>query len=221
MRALYLFHETKGSFIPLRDGLVLGRSRADLNFEEDPLVSRQHCRILVEGDEHYIEDLGARNRTRINHIALEPKARRRVHLNDVIKVGNQRLILTHQNQAVPVGNVDPTCETQAPILETQRTAPAVLELSPEPPPPEPPKAPPPKAQLGPREFELTRIHTVQLVDSEPPTLPPVAAKERSRRIVRERGPRPRVTRNTAGQESLLRFIFVATALVAAWYLMTL
>jgi predicted component of type VI protein secretion system len=212
VRALYLFHESRRAFIQLRDGLVLGRARGDLNFDEDPLVSRTHCRILIEGDVQYIEDLGSRNRTRVNHVTIEPRTRRRLHLNDVIKIGRQRLILTHQNQSTPVGNVDPTRETLRPELEVR--LPHLPELEPvvE---PEAPAAPEPAQTRPTLEMEHTRIRPVLL------EAPPIQGThtQSMRRIVREPAPRKRAPR-AAGRAGgwIIRFAVALAALAAGWWL---
>lgn len=105
---LYFFHDQRKHYIPIHDGLVIGRSKGDLNFEDDPLISRQHCRILIIKGEAYLEDLGSTNPTRVNRVPLLPNRRRRLLINDVVKVGEQRLILTTQTLHKPAGTQEGT-----------------------------------------------------------------------------------------------------------------
>jgi hypothetical protein len=70
---------------------VIGRS-LDCNLTiEDPLVSRQHARIVVDDDQVTVEDLGSRNGVRVNGQA----ARRPMLLSDGdrIRIGTQDLVL--------------------------------------------------------------------------------------------------------------------------------
>lgn len=55
-----------GMTLPLRDGLVLGRSsNADIQLT-DHGVSRQHCRLDVENERYMLTDLGSLNGTYVN-----------------------------------------------------------------------------------------------------------------------------------------------------------
>jgi len=115
MRQLYFFHDQAKTYIPIHDGLVIGRSKGDLHFKDDPLVSRQHCKFTISHGDVFVEDLGSTNPTRVNRVPLTPKRRRKLLINDVIKVGEQRLILTAQTQTTPTGTQDSTVFLAAPV----------------------------------------------------------------------------------------------------------
>ena len=108
MSDLFLYHDQRKSFIAVKDGLTLGRTGGDFKFSGDPLVSSLHCRFYVVGCSVYVEDLDSTNRTQVNRVPILPRRRRRVLINDVIKVGNQRLILTQQKVHQPPGSQDET-----------------------------------------------------------------------------------------------------------------
>jgi pSer/pThr/pTyr-binding forkhead associated (FHA) protein len=108
MRALFLYHDQHKKFVPIADGFTIGRSEGSLRFDHDPLISRVHCRFHLVGSDVYVEDLDSTNRTQVNRVPIMPKRRRRLLLNDVIKVGDQRLILTQQQVHEPAGSQDAT-----------------------------------------------------------------------------------------------------------------
>ncbi len=108
MRALFLYHDQNKKFVPIADGFTIGRSEGSLRFDHDPLISRVHCRFHLVGSDIFVEDLDSTNRTQVNRVPIMPKRRRRLLLNDVIKVGDQRLILTQQQAHEPAGSQDAT-----------------------------------------------------------------------------------------------------------------
>lgn len=137
MSTAYLFNEADASFIPIQDGLVLGRTEGHFRFADDPLVSRSHCQIRIINRELYVEDLDSRNQTRVNRVPLIPRQPRKVRFNDVIRIGSQRLILTASASGNPQGNVDRTQEintrvdiqksqapAQKPLVRVRKTSPA-------------------------------------------------------------------------------------------------
>ena len=69
---------------------MIGRS-ADCHVTiEDPLVSRQHARILIDGDDAVFEDLGSRNGVKINGMPV--KGMIRLKDGDRIRIGTQELV---------------------------------------------------------------------------------------------------------------------------------
>lgn len=88
--------------------MTLGRIEGNIRFESDTQISRLHCRFYVAGGSVFVEDLDSTNRTLVNRVPITPRRRRRVLLNDVIKVGRQRLILTRQTHHQPPGSQDET-----------------------------------------------------------------------------------------------------------------
>ncbi len=70
--------------------VVMGRSPDCHVTLEDPLVSRQHARILIGGSTAQIMDLGSRNGTRINGEIIEGSAI--LHDGDRVRLGTQELL---------------------------------------------------------------------------------------------------------------------------------
>lgn len=71
---------------------VLGRSPECQVTIDDPLVSREHAKILVHGDEVICRDLGSRNGSKVNGVPL----RGEIPLNDGdrIRIGNQEIVFS-------------------------------------------------------------------------------------------------------------------------------
>jgi len=104
--AFFLFDDRRKHFMEVRSGMTLGRSGADVQFGADELVSRKHCRFVVDGNHIYLEDLGSTNRTKVNSVAVTPGHRRRIQLYDVIELGKQKLILTNRPERRPASTTD-------------------------------------------------------------------------------------------------------------------
>lgn len=60
---------------------------------EDGGVSRQHARLIVEGQDYYIEDLDSTNFTFVNKQKLAPKTRHVLNDGDEIRCGRVALVL--------------------------------------------------------------------------------------------------------------------------------
>ncbi|URR35918.1 FHA domain-containing protein [Thermosynechococcus sp. HN-54] len=61
-------------------------------FPNSEIVSRIHADLRVEGDAHYIEDVGSANGTYINNIPLYPGNRHRLQSGDRIALGKGDLV---------------------------------------------------------------------------------------------------------------------------------
>lgn len=61
-------------------------------FSNSEIVSRVHADIRVEGDSHYIEDVGSSNGTYINNLPLLPGNRHRLRPGDRISLGKGDLV---------------------------------------------------------------------------------------------------------------------------------
>lgn len=70
--------------------VILGRSPECHVTIEDPLVSRQHARILIGGDDAQVVDLGSRNGTRVNGDRIEGS--QHLYDGDRIRLGTQELL---------------------------------------------------------------------------------------------------------------------------------
>ena len=76
---------------------LIGRS-ADCHVTiEDPLVSRQHARILIDGDDAMLEDLGSRNGVKLNGVAI--KGTHPLKDGDRLRIGTQELVFCRVEQA--------------------------------------------------------------------------------------------------------------------------
>src|SRR5690348_15701021 len=59
-----------GEMIPLKAETVLGRGvEADVRMIEEKM-SRRHCRLVLESEDTYIEDLGSTNGTYVNGVRV-------------------------------------------------------------------------------------------------------------------------------------------------------
>jgi hypothetical protein len=115
----FLYDNRVKSFHEVRDGFLYGRMEGDRVYPRDGLVSRRHCRFSIAGNEIYIEDIGSSNPTRVNSVPIRPGKKRRIRFNDVIEIGNQRLILTHQNLHPP-GNTEDSPKKVPGIVALQK-----------------------------------------------------------------------------------------------------
>ncbi len=94
---------------------VLGRSPECQVTIDDPLVSREHAKIIVDGDTAICRDLGSRNGSKINGAAL----RGEIPLNDGdrIRIGNQEIVFSKvvvpRRPGRPTGSLRhcPKCQT--------------------------------------------------------------------------------------------------------------
>ncbi len=143
------------------EGATLGRSRMSDIPLEDELLSRQHCRFFVAGEEAFIQDLGSSNGTLVNGLSLG-EAPQGVREGDLVTVGNTvfRVSLLSDTSPAPA---------PAPAIEkTVKTTPSPMPAAPAPtftPSPAPmpatvdlglgePPAAAPKATEVPKEVDL-------------------------------------------------------------------
>lgn len=77
--------------VDLQRGITLiGRSEDCEVTIEDPLVSRRHARILVDGDDITLEDLGSRNGVRLNGKSIKGSAK--LTDGDRVRIGTQEFV---------------------------------------------------------------------------------------------------------------------------------
>ena len=76
---------------------ILGRSPECHVTIEDPLVSRQHAKVLLRGDEASVEDLGSRNGVRVNGRAI--RGAMALSDGDRLRIGTQELVFCRVSSA--------------------------------------------------------------------------------------------------------------------------
>ena len=69
-----------------------------LGVENARTASRQHCRLFVEEDAFFLEDLGSMNGTRLNETEVKPGNVHRLTPGDVISAGRVALAFKAQPQ---------------------------------------------------------------------------------------------------------------------------
>ncbi len=79
-------HLRKGTVIPLRSGMTLGRQSDNSIVLQDPFISIHHVRFFIRDGRYVIEDLGSTNGTLLNKERLEHKTYLKV--NDLITLGS-------------------------------------------------------------------------------------------------------------------------------------
>ena len=80
-----------------RGTTLIGRSYDCHVTIEDPLVSRQHARIEVEGDRVTVFDLGSRNGVKVNGAGI--KGSQDLRHGDRVRIGTQELVFTQIGRA--------------------------------------------------------------------------------------------------------------------------
>jgi hypothetical protein len=73
-----------------RGATLIGRSSECQVTIEDPLVSRQHARIVIDGDEVLLEDLGSRNGVKLNGAPVSKPTPMKD--GDRLRIGTQELV---------------------------------------------------------------------------------------------------------------------------------
>lgn len=100
---------------------LIGRSAQCHLTIDDALVSRLHAKIVTEGDELFIEDLGSRNGFSVNSVETRAKTKLR-HL-DRIRIGNQDLVVVDDaamgRPAKATSNVCRICGASMQVGETR------------------------------------------------------------------------------------------------------
>lgn len=103
-KGFFLYDPKNKSFIEIKDGFLCGRDEGDLKFPKDEAISRKHCVFTITEANVFISDLGSTNGTLLNSLNITSGHKRRLYVNDLIVIGNQRFIFTNQNQRIP-GNI--------------------------------------------------------------------------------------------------------------------
>jgi len=103
--------EGKTTIVPLiRDEITIGRKEGNTIRLTDRNVSRQHARLLRQGDNDFlVTDLNSRNGTKVNGDAVAPDKSHKVTPGDQIYIGDYNLsVRTDVSAGVPMGRqMDP------------------------------------------------------------------------------------------------------------------
>ena len=83
-----------------RGATLIGRSSDCHVTIEDPLVSRQHARIVIDGDDATLQDLGSRNGVKLNGGPIRGTAK--LKDGDRLRVGTQELVFCRIEQAAAI-----------------------------------------------------------------------------------------------------------------------
>lgn len=123
------------------DQLTIGRSASNQVAITDPEISRKHARLVRQGTDYAIEDLGSTNGTFINDrriVGLTP-----LHDGDIIEFGEAIRLLYEAQSTLPV---------ELPVVPPAAAQPVKIQPAPRPPaanlaPPPPIYAPQPSAPM--------------------------------------------------------------------------
>ncbi len=88
---------------------LIGRSAACHVSIEDPLVSRQHARVSIDGDQATIEDLGSRNGLQVGGRPIQGK--QELSDGDRIRIGTQELVFCRVSAPTQRGSGPNTRQT--------------------------------------------------------------------------------------------------------------
>jgi len=90
MNLRLLIHDGMPRQLPLDEGTItLGRSRSCAVQLEDPILSRQHCALTVDGDRIVVADLGSSNGTFVGGERIEVRS---ISPGEVIELGSVCLL---------------------------------------------------------------------------------------------------------------------------------
>jgi len=91
MHVVYSYKDILQEEVLLGDEIIVGRKEGavdvNLDLRFDPWVSHRHARIWVRDSACWIEDLGSRNGTSVNGIAMQPGSVRMIDATDEIVIG--------------------------------------------------------------------------------------------------------------------------------------
>lgn len=111
--------------------LLVGRSVDSHIFIDDPSVSRSHARVLVNGSEVSLMDLGSSNKTMVNSRELIPMKPVILANNDQIKAGNVIMKFLEKGNIEAVANRELNEKAQKDALTGAYSKGALLEKGPE------------------------------------------------------------------------------------------
>src|SRR5262245_8339492 len=128
MHVAYTYKGILHEEVLLGDEIVIGRQQGDidvdldLNFRFDRLVSHRHARIWIKEGVCWVEDLGSRNGTLVNGLALEPRSARIISANDEITIGDTKVHVdfsTDVNDRREASNITLTLDPVKPVYKSE------------------------------------------------------------------------------------------------------
>ncbi|MBI2711811.1 MAG: FHA domain-containing protein [Bdellovibrio sp.] len=96
-----LHHVNLNRLVNLYSGLTFGRTEGNELFPNDPLVSKVHCKIHINGSEISVEDLGSSNRSKVNGKPIPPNGLTPLRIGDSLEIGNQHFVLQKKGAYAP------------------------------------------------------------------------------------------------------------------------
>ena len=126
MRVAYAYKDILQEETFLGDEIVIGRYEEnidvdlDLNFRFDRLVSHRHARIWIKDGVCWIEDLGSRNGTLVNGLAMEPHSARIIIANDEISIGETKVHVPFTTEVIDIkeaSNITLTLDAVKPVYK--------------------------------------------------------------------------------------------------------
>jgi adenylate cyclase len=102
MRVVFTYKGVLSEEMDLADDIVVGRQEGgvdvDLDLRFDRLVSHRHARLWRNEGRCWIEDLGSRNGTLLNGVALAPGSQKVVEAGDRITIGETVIQLSAESE---------------------------------------------------------------------------------------------------------------------------
>jgi|GEM_PF-5281815 len=89
-----LFHKNTGEIIYLNNTICFGRTKGDLTFPDDDVVSSSHGKFLLEKGIPFYQDTGSTNGSFINKSETPKNENIELHEGDTIQAGEQIFIYT-------------------------------------------------------------------------------------------------------------------------------
>jgi len=115
--------EKRGSTWVLKDeGLLIGRDDDNDVVLDDPVVSRQHCRLRPAADGAALEDLGGKNPLLVNGL---PTKQGTLKVGDELSLGRERFLLARAEAPRPTAGAKPGVSG---TLSWEKAEPISLEL---------------------------------------------------------------------------------------------
>ena len=92
----YLYDLMTGDLIILFNGIIIGRVNCDVNFSSDAKMSSKHVEFNIREKRLFIRDLGSKNRSKINGVAIVPNQWVELRPEDVLGFGSQKFEITEE-----------------------------------------------------------------------------------------------------------------------------